>query len=67
MKSKIHNIQKRVACLFIACVLGLSSLLALPVGAASISIANQDDIYEKLRTAAQINVLMNNLKKCFNA
>lgn len=67
MKSKVHNIQKRVACLFIACVLGLSSLLALPVGAASISIANQDDIYEKLRTAAQINVLMNNLKKCFNA
>lgn len=67
MKSKIHNIQKRVACLFIACVLGLSSLLTLPVGAASISIANQDDIYEKLRTAAQINVLMNNLKKCFNA
>lgn len=67
MKSKIHNIQKRVACLFIACVLGLSSLLALPVGAANISIANQDDIYEKLRTAAQINVLMNNLKKCFNA
>lgn len=67
MKSKIHNIQKRVVCLFIACVLGLSSLLTLPVGAASISIANQDDIYEKLRTAAQINVLMNNLKKCFNA
>lgn len=67
MKSKIHNIQKRVACLFIACVLGLSSLLTLPVGAASISIANQDDVYEKLRTAAQINVLMNNLKKCFNA
>lgn len=67
MKSKIHNMQKRVVCLFIACVLGLSSLLTLPVGAASISIANQDDIYEKLRTAAQINVLMNNLKKCFNA
>lgn len=67
MKSKIHNIQKRVVCLFIACVLGVSSLLTLPVGAASISIANQDDIYEKLRTAAQINVLMNNLKKCFNA
>lgn len=67
MKSKIHNMQKRVACLFIACVLGLSSLLTLPVGATSISIANQDDIYEKLRTAAQINVIMNNLKKCFNA
>ena len=67
MKNKpTGNIKTRILSIFSLCTLFASLVLSIPANADSISIANRDDVYNKLDAAAQINVIMNNLKKCFN-
>lgn len=67
MKNKqSSNIKTRILSVFTLGVLLTSTALSIPANADSLSIANRDDVYNKLDAAAQINVIMNNLKKCFN-
>ena len=68
MKSRKNSIKIRISSIFALSIL-LSSVFLSPFSAyaSKISVANQDDVYGKLESAAKINVIMNNLKKCFNA
>lgn len=67
MKNKqSSNIKTRILSVLTLGVLLTSTALSIPANADSLSIANRDDVYNKLDAAAQINVIMNNLKKCFN-
>lgn len=67
MKNKqSSNIKTRILSVLTLGVLLTSTALSIPANADSLSVANRDDVYNKLDAAAQINVIMNNLKKCFN-
>ena len=67
MKSYRKSIKQRIASVFALCVL-LASVFLSPFTAYAeeIVVTNQDDVFGKLESAARINVVMNNLKKCLN-
>ncbi len=61
-------IKKRITSIFFLSVILVSSLIIAPASAKRITVvAKQDDVFQKLQDAAMLNVIMNNLIKCFNA
>jgi hypothetical protein len=60
MRKKIFSLSATVAII-------ASLILSIPVQAATLVVAKQDDIYGYLQEAAKINVLTNNVKKCLKA
>ena len=56
MRKKIFSLSATVAII-------ASLILSIPVQAATLVVAKQDDIYGYLQEAAKINVLTNNVKK----
>lgn len=68
MKKHIFASKRRMLSLFILAILACEIVIS-PVASAAGSLvtAHQDDVFNKLEEAAKLNVITNNLIKCFNA
>lgn len=68
MKKHIFSNKKRVLSFLILAILACEIVISpIASAAGSLVTAHQDDVYSKLEEAAQLNVITNNLIKCFNA
>ena len=68
MKKHIFANKRRMLSLFILAILACEIVISpIASAAGSLVTAHQDDVYTRLEEAAKLNVITNNLIKCFNA